>query len=177
LGGFSIIPNAGVFNMSPLSKISKGQDGKFAVTQLRSTESVQVCIEFDERSLADAYFEDRKTQQRFSVLSIDNVVSVHIGLYNGEGWYRWVWMWESTQEADEAWSKAPADLEKNIEQVVQGINDFIEEATRNAKSEKSKAILDITPELMKIGWEITILDHTTDEVAQEYKLSKKAQGK
>ena len=163
--------------MSPLTKISKGQDGKFAVTQLQSTESVQLCIEFDGRLLADAYFEDRKTQQRFSALSIDNVVSVHIGLYNGEGWYRWVWMWESTQECDEACSKVPADLEKNLVQVVQGINDFIEEASRNAKSEKSKAILDITPVLMKIGWEMTILDHTTDEVAQEYKLSKKVQGK
>ena len=157
--------------MSPLSKVSKGQDGKFTVTQLQSTESVQVCIEFDGDSLADTYFEDRKTQQRFSVLSIDNVVSVHIGLYNGEGWYRWIWMWESRQECDEAWSKTPADLEKNIEQVVQGINNFIEEASRNARSKKSKTILDITPELMEIGWEITILDHTPDEVAQEYKLS------
>jgi hypothetical protein len=163
--------------MSPLSKLSKGQDGKIELTQLQATESVQVCVEFDRRSLVDTYFEDRKTQQRFNMLSIDDVISVNIGLYNGEGWYRWVWMWESTQEADEAWSKAPADIDKTIERLVQRINNFIRDATRNAKSKKSKAILDITPELMKIGWEITILDRTKDEVAQEYKLSKKAQRK
>jgi hypothetical protein len=163
--------------MSQLSKLSKGKDGKFEMTQLQATESVQVCVEFDGRSLADTYFEDRKTLQRFNVLSLDDVVSVHIGLYNGEGWYRWVWMWESTQEADEAWSKAPADIDKPIVRIVQSINDFIGDATRNANSEKSKVLLDITPELRNIGWGMTILDHTTDEVAQEYRLRMKAQGK
>ena len=163
--------------MSPLSKLSKGPDGKFELTQLQATESVQVCVEFDGHSLADAYFEDRKTQQRFNVLSIDGVVSVNIGIYNGEGWYRWVWIWESTQEADEAWSQAPADIDKTIARLVQKINDYIGNVTRNAKPAKSKVLLDITPDLMSIGWEMTILDYTTDEVAKQYRLSKRMQKK
>ena len=143
----------------------------------KATESVQVCVEFNGLSLADAYFEDMKTQERFNVLSIDDVVSVNIGLYNGEGWYRWVWIWESTQEADEAWSKAPANIDETIEELVQRINNFIGNATRNVKSEKSRAVLDMTPELRNIGWEITILDYTPDQVIQEYRLSKKVQSK
>jgi len=163
--------------MSPVSRLRTGKNGKLELTQLPATESVQVCVEFNGRSLADAYFEDTKTQQRFNVLSIDDVVSVNIGLYNGEGWYRWVWMWESTQEADKAWSKAPPNIAETIEQLVHRINNFIGDATRNVKSEKSRVVLDITPELMKIGWEMTILDYTPDQVAQEYRLSKKAQSK
>jgi hypothetical protein len=163
--------------MSPLSKLSKREDGKIELAQLTATESVQVCVEFDEHSLADAYFENRNTQQRFNVLSLDDVVSVNIGLFNGEGWYRWVWMWESAQEADEAWSKAPADIEKIIEELVQKINNFIGDATRNTETDKSRVILDITPELMNLGWQMTILDYTTDQVAQEYRLSKKVQSK
>lgn len=163
--------------MSPTSKLSKGQGGKMELTQLPATESVQVCVEFNGLALADAYFEDRKTHQRFNVLSLDDVVSVNIGLHNGEGWYRWVWMWENTQEADEAWSKAPADIGEVIEHLVQRISNFIGDATRNVNSERSRVVLDITPELMNIGWEMTILDYTTDQVAQEYRLSKKAQSK
>ena len=143
----------------------------------KATESVQVCVEFNGRSRADAYFEDMKTQERFNVLSIDDVVSVNIGLYNGEGWYRWVWIWESTQEADEAWSKVPSNIEETIEELVQRINNFIGNATRNVKSEKSRAVLDMTPELRNIAWEITILDYTPDQVIQEYRLSKKVQSK
>jgi hypothetical protein len=143
----------------------------------KATESVQVCVEFNGLSLADVYFEDMKTQERFNVISIDDVVSVNIGLYNGEGWYRWVWIWESTQEADEAWSKAPANIEETIEELVQRINNFIGNATRNVKSGKSRAVLDMTPELRNIGWEITLLDYTPDQVIQEYRLRKKVQGK
>jgi hypothetical protein len=143
----------------------------------KATESVQVCVESNGRSLVNAYFEDMKTQERFNMLSIDDVVSVNIGLYNGEAWHRWVWMWESTQEADNAWSKAPTDIDKAIEQLVQGINNFIGDARRNVKTDKSKVVLDITSELMNIGWEMTILDYTTDQVAQEYRLSKRVQDK
>ena len=143
----------------------------------KATESVQVCVEFNRRSRADTYFEDMKTQERFNVLSINDVVSVNIGLYNGEGWYRWVWIWESTQEADEAWSKAPANIDETIEELVQRINNFIGNATRNVKSEKSRVVLDMTPELRNIGWEINILDYTPDQVIQEYRLSKKVQSK
>ena len=163
--------------MSPLSRISKRKNGQIESRQLKATESLQVCVEFNGRSLADAYFEDIKTQERFNLLSIDDVVPVNIGLYNGEGWYRWVWIWESTQEADEAWSKAPANIEETVEQLVQRINNFIADAVRKTRSDTSRVILDLTPELMNIGREMTILDYTTDQVAQEYRLSKKVQSK
>jgi hypothetical protein len=108
LGGFAIAQKGKTNRMSPVSKISKGTDGKIEIRQLQATEMVRVCVEFDGRSFADAYFEDIQTQQRFRVLALDNVVAVDIGLYNSECWFRWVWMWESMEEADEAWSKAPA---------------------------------------------------------------------
>jgi hypothetical protein len=162
--------------MSPLSKMSKGQDGKIEVTQFPTIESVQVCVEFVNFSLVKAYFEDKKTQQRFNVLALDDVVAVNIGLYNGVAWRRWVWMWESTQEADEAWSKAPADIDKILEGLVQKINDFIGEMTKNVNPENLKGVLDITPELVNIGWEMTMLERTIDDVAQEYRLSQKASG-
>ena len=143
----------------------------------KATKSVQVCVEFNGHSQANTYFEDIKTQERFNMLSIDDVVSVNIGLYNGKGWYRWVWIWESIQEADAAWSKAPSNIEETIEELVQRINNFVGNAMRNVKSEKSRVVLDMTPELMNIGWEITILNYTPDQVIQEYTLSKKVQRK
>ena len=68
--------------MSPLRRLGIGQDGNPEMTTLQTTESVQVCVELDTRSLLDVYFEDRTTQQRFYVLSLDDVVSANIGLYN-----------------------------------------------------------------------------------------------
>jgi hypothetical protein len=159
--------------MSPLSKLGRGPAGKFEITELQATDSVEVCVEFKGRSLADLYFRDRKTQQQFQVLSLDGIISVNIGLSNGEGWYRWVWMWESTEEADEAWSKAPPDVEQTIESLAQRINDFIKDTHRKAKSRRSMVALDITPQLKSTGLEMTILDYTPDEVARQYRLSKR----
>ncbi len=158
-------------------QLSNEQNVKFKIKQLQLTESVQVCVEFNARAFVDACFVDIKTQRRFYVLSLDNVVSVNVGLYNGEAWYRWAWIWESTKEADEAWSKAPADIEQRIEQLVQKIDGFIRDMKRNAEPIESKIILDITPELERIGWEMTILEYTPTEVAREYELSKKVREK
>jgi hypothetical protein len=163
--------------MSPLSKMVRGQAGKLEITQLQATDSVQVCVEFEGRSISDAYFIDGKTRQRFYVLSLDGILSANIGLYKGEGWYRWVWMWESKDEADKAWSKSPSDIEETLDRLAQRINDFIKGANRNAKSTKSLVVLDITPELKSIGWPMTILGNTTDEAAREYKLSKRTREK
>jgi hypothetical protein len=177
LGSFHIVQNARINKMPPLLKLTRREDGKVELTQLKATKSVQVCVEFNGRLSEAAYFEDKDTQQRFNVLSVDDVVSVNIGLFNGEGWYRWVWIWESTQEADEAWNRAPADIEKVIEELTQKINNFIVDAARIPKPDKSRVVLDITPELMNIGWEMTILDYTADEVEKEYRLSKKVHEK
>jgi hypothetical protein len=154
--------------MSPLTQLSKGQDGKLEITQLQTTESVQVCVEFNRRSLTNTYFEDGKTQQRFYVLNLGDAVSVNINLYNGAAWLTWVWIWEDQVEAEEAWSKVPAGLTETIEQLTQRINDFIRDARRTGKSGKSKVVHDITPELKSIGWEMTLLDYTIDEVARSY---------
>ena len=162
--------------MAPLFELSNWQNGKFELKQRQVTKSAQVCAEFDAHALLDAYFLDAETRRRFYVLSLDDVVSVNVGLYNGEAWYRWVWMWESTKEADEAWSRAPADLEQNIEQLVQKIDGFIRAVKRNAKPE-SKSVLDITPELEHIGWEMTILEYTPAQVAGEYELSRRVREK
>lgn len=163
--------------MPPLLKMGKGQAGKFEITQLETTDSVQVCVEFEGRSSSGAYFKDRKTQQRFYVLGLDGIISVNIGLYKGEGFYRWIWVWDSTEEADMAWSKAPADIETTFDRLVKRINDLIKDAKRNVKSGKSLVVLDITPELKSIGWPMTILGNTPDEAAREYELSRRVREK
>jgi hypothetical protein len=177
LGGFATVLKVKASEMSPLRRLGIGPDGKPEITTLQTTESVQVCVELDTCSLLDAYFEDGTNQQRFYVLSLDDVVSANIGLYNGEAWHIWVWMWEDEQEAEEAWSKVPATLEpgKLLEQLTQKIDGFIRDAKGSTKSKESKLILDITSDLSRLGWEMTILDYTKDEVARAYGLSKKAQ--
>ncbi len=55
----------------------------------------------------DTFLEDPTTGLSFNAVSLDGVVSIHLGVLNGEPWYRWIWMWESTQEADLAHSKLP----------------------------------------------------------------------
>jgi len=161
--------------MSPLTKIIRTPDGKFETVSFQASESVFVCVEFDPHSIADAYFEDGQTHRRAYAINLDGAASVQIGLNTEQAWYRWVWMWETKQEADEAMKQVPDDLDLKLEQLVQKIDDFLSRAREtNIQGGLSQVRLDITPDLKSIGWEITLLDYTKEQAARTYSISMKA---
>jgi hypothetical protein len=161
--------------MSPLTKITKTPDGKFETISFQASESVFVCVGLDPHSIVDAYFEDGQTRRRAYALGLDEAASVQIALNTEQAWHRWVWMWETKQEANEALKHVPDDLGLKLEQLVQKIDDFLSRAREtNIQGGPSQVRLDITPDLKSIGWQITLLDHTREEAAGTYSTSMKA---
>ncbi len=143
-------------------------------------ESIQVCAEFHSGSLVDVYFENRDTQTRGYELDLTHEVAYDIGLYGGAVWYRAVWIWESTQECDEAFRQEPEDIDERIAYLAHRIADFIADETEGAHVEigKSKASLDITPDLAHLGfgWHSRITIPTKDEAARAYARAMRLKG-
>ncbi len=123
--------------------------------------------------MTDVHFEDIDTSTKSYIIALQNAVYVNLGLHNGEAFYQWVWAWENMEEAEAAWRQIPTDLDLQglLEKLVNKIDSFISD---NAHAiDNSKVVLDITPELKKIGWETILLDDTKNEVSRAYEMGNK----
>ncbi len=160
--------------MSPSAIVRKTQNGGIEIIPLKAAQSVAICVKFNGLLFEDAYFEDRQSQQEFYVVGFEGIAPVNFGLYNGEAWYRWIWCWESTTEADQALKQIPDGIDNILEQLVLKVNDFIREAREeNARTGNTIFVLDVTKDMKSIGWELTILPFSKQNTATDYEIYKR----
>ena len=134
---------------------------------LTRVHSVSLHALYQGSNISDTYLEDEASGLRFYVLSLDGVVSIHLGVYNGEPWYRWVWMWESTQEADFALNHLPPGFDEALEAVISSIQHFLHDNHASDNHDTRLCTFDLTPHLVGLGLEIAAIDLSKEQAAQE----------
>ena len=135
---------------------------------LSKISSVLLCAQYQGSQIVDSYLEDPVSSLRFHAVSLDGVVSIHLGVLDGEPWYRWIWMWETTQEADSALNKLPPGFDDALEAVVVSIRIFLH-ATRAADGPDMRLCkFDLTPHLASLGLELAAVEMSKEEAAREF---------
>jgi hypothetical protein len=134
------------------------------LTRIRS---VFLLAEIRGSRITDTHLEDPASGLEFDVLGLDGAVSIHLGVHLGEPWYRWIWMWESSQEADLAHSQLPPGFDESLEGVITSIRTFLQSSLNTDSDDARIVSLDLTPQLIRLGLEMAAIDMTKDQVMQE----------
>ncbi len=116
----------------------------------------------------DTYLEDPASGLKFQAVSLDGVVSIHLGVFEGEPWYRWIWMWESTQEADLAHMKLPPDFDDSLNAVVASIQSFLHANQIADGPDDRLCKFDLTPHIAGLGLKLSAVEMSKEEVAREF---------
>ena len=132
------------------------------MTYLTEVRSVLLNVRYQGSQILDTYLEDPTSGLRFYALDLNGVVSIHLGVHNGEPWYRWIWMWESTQEADAAHSKLPPGFDEALDAVLDSIRSFLH-SNQVADSSKTRlCTFDLTPCLASLGLDMAAVKETAN---------------
>ncbi len=129
--------------------------------------SVSLCAQYQGSQIVDTYLEDPASSLRFHAISLDGDVSIHLGVLDGEPWYRWVWMWESTQEADSALAKLPPDFDDALEAVIDSIRNFLRANQTADDLDTRLCKFELTPHLANLGLELAAVELSKEEAARE----------
>jgi hypothetical protein len=111
-----------------------------------------LCLSRSNDGKIEAHFEDAALPSEFYVLLLEGPAPIQVGVHDGEPWYRWAWMWESTREADLALEKVPTDVESRLESAVASMREFVARCIAGPDDRHVTAKLDIAPLLGPIGW-------------------------
>lgn len=115
----------------------------------------------------DTCFKAGDSGLSFNLLILNGIVSIHLGIHNGEPWHRWIWMWESTQEADLALAQLNPGFEEDLEAVLSAIRQFVRGLPASEPDSKPPDTLDLTPHLDRLGLEMFAWEISQDESARE----------
>jgi hypothetical protein len=134
------------------------------LTEIRS---VLLHARYQGSRILDIYLEDPGSGLRFYALSLNGVISVHLGVHNGEPWYCWIWMWESTQEADTALNQLPPGFDEALDTVTESIRSFLHDNQAAGDYSTRLCTFDLTPQLASLGLDMAAVEMTKEQAAQE----------
>jgi len=134
---------------------------------LTEVRSVLLQARYRGSQILDTYLEDPVSGLRFYALSLDGVVSIHLGVHNGEPWYCWIWMWESTQEADAALNTLPPGFDEALQAVIESIRSFLRSSQVAGDHDTRLCTFDLTPQLASLGLDMAAVEMTQEQSAQE----------
>ena len=124
-----------------------------------------LCLTYSGNCLIDSHIEEPAAANGFYVLELIGPVAVQFGVHEGEPWYRWVWMWESTREADLALAEVSPDVEHCLDTAVAAIREHVAKADSASASPDRVERLDIGALLAPIGWPMFATPHTKIQAA------------
>lgn len=129
--------------------------------------SVLLYARYQGSQILDTYLEDPASGLRFYALSLDGIVSIHLGVHDGEPWYRWIWMWESTQEADAALDTLPPGFDEALDAVIESIRSFLHSHQAAGDQDTRLCTFDLTPQLTGLGLKMAAVEMTKEQAARE----------
>jgi len=124
-----------------------------------------LCLAYSGDRLVDSHMEDSATGAKFYILELSGPAPVQFGVHEGEPWFRWVWMWETTREADLALAKVPPEVESSLDSAVETIRQVVSMANPGQASPDRVERVSIGDLLTHIGWPMTGLPDTKAKAA------------
>lgn len=145
--------------MSPTINLNKTIEGKIEKTILKSTQSIILCLRLKGDIVDDLYFRGDNDGPKFYMLGLEGPAPIDFGLFQGNVWYRWVWVWEHKKEADEAFKHVPENTDELLKNLVTKINSLVI-STKKAVAQKENSYYeyDLTEDFSRFGWKITIYE-------------------
>jgi hypothetical protein len=134
---------------------------------LTGVHSVLLHARYRGSQILDSYLEDPISGLRFYALNLNGIVSIHLGVCDGELWYRWIWMWESTQEADAALNKLPPGFDEAWDAVIDSIRSFLHNSQAAGDHNTRLCTFDLTPQLASLGLDMAAVEITKEQATHE----------